>query len=88
MILNTEQISSDARKALMKLDESFIGTQNYMGLEYFWSHEYRHYLRDSTSASRRKVHTKLLEAGLQVDTESDQHLKIVKKYHHIPKGKF
>lgn len=73
-------ISHNAYLKLAELDRSFIGTPDYMGICYFWAYEYRHYLRDCTIPSRRKVHKKFLEHGLAVDGESPKHLEIVKLY--------
>jgi hypothetical protein len=41
---------------LNKLDKSFIGTNDYMGLAYFWDHEVKWWLRDATSYQRVKIH--------------------------------
>lgn len=37
-----------------------------MGVAYFWDWEYRHTLRPTTYAQRRRVHKALMEAGLKV----------------------
>ena len=41
---------------LDKLDKSFVGTNDYMGLAYFWDHEIKWWLRDATAYQRVKVH--------------------------------
>ena len=41
---------------LDKLDKSFVGTNDYMGLAYFWDHEIKWWLRDATAYQRIKVH--------------------------------
>ena len=38
----------DQFEAIQKLDKSYVGTSNYMGLAYFWDHEVKHCLRDAT----------------------------------------
>lgn len=65
--------------ALMELDDGFVGSYHYMGIAYFWSYEYRHYLRDTTYAKRVMVHTALLDAGLAVDGTSDKHEEIIER---------
>lgn len=75
---NSSYLTVDAFNAMLKLDKTFVGTGNYLGLAYFWAHEYRHYLRDCTMAKRRKVHKKWLQAGLDLEGISDNHLSIIK----------
>lgn len=41
---------------LDKLDKSFVGTNDYMGLAYFWDHEVKWWLREATAYQRVKVH--------------------------------
>ena len=41
---------------LNKLDKSFVGTNDYMGLAYFWDHEVKWWLREATAYQRVKVH--------------------------------
>lgn len=78
--INLNTLSWEAYRAISELDKSWVGTKNYIGLDYFWAYEYRHYLRNCTVASRKKVHQKMLEAGLKLDEESDEHLKIILKF--------
>ena len=54
--INIEALTFDATMELLNLDKSFVGTPNYMGLAYFWGHEYKHTLRDISIAKRRKIH--------------------------------
>jgi len=74
---DSREITFEAFEGIFKLDKTFVGTGNYLGLAYFWAHEYRHYLRDCTMAKRRKVHKKWLQAGLDLTGISDQHLSII-----------
>ena len=46
----------DQYKQIHKLDKSYVGTNNYMGLAYFWDHEVKHWLRDATPFQRVKIH--------------------------------
>lgn len=73
----TVNITFDALTHLLKLDESFINTENYMGITYFWAYEYRHLLRDN-KAKWIKVHEALRNAGLDVTGESEKHEDIIK----------
>ena len=75
--LNTDVLTLNANTALLNLDRTFIGTDDYMGMAYFWDYEYRHDLRDASYARRRKVHTLLLAAGLDVGGESAAHRAII-----------
>lgn len=73
-----EYVTFKAHQEIRELDQKYIGTENYLGLAYFWAYEYRHYLRDCTFAKRRKIHKRLIKEGLPVDGESDQHLEIIR----------
>lgn len=70
-------VTAEAFDKLIKLDTKQIGTSDYMGIAYFWNYEYRHYLRDASFATRKKIHSKMLRAGLAVDGESDAHQQII-----------
>jgi hypothetical protein len=41
---------------LNKLDKSFIGTSEYMGFAWFWDHEIKHYMRDSSTKQKKYIH--------------------------------
>lgn len=75
--LNTNALSSTATKLLLTLDAGFVGTDDYMGLAYFWAYEYRYPMRDVSYARRRRTHRALLAAGLAVDGESSAHAAII-----------
>ena len=77
--INLNTISWDATDALIKLDETFVGTPNYLGMTYFWAYEYRHYMRDASIAQRVKVHKKWLQAGLDFLKTSQAHWDIIGK---------
>lgn len=62
--INLNSISWGASGEIYKLDKSFIGTEDYIGIAYFWTHEYKHYLRDATISQRRRIHNKALTLGL------------------------
>ena len=71
--------SSFAFVGLMLLDKPLVGTYDYMGRAYFWSMKYKHELRDATPSKRRRVHRMMLDAGLPVSGDSEQHDKIMEK---------
>jgi hypothetical protein len=81
--INLETLSWNATVALRELDEKFVGTPDYMGVAWFWHHEYRHYLRPNdeigagTPAKLRRVHKALLKAGLTLNGESDSHDRVI-----------
>jgi len=76
--INLNTTTPYATNELYKLDKSFINTTHYMGLAYFWSIDYRHSgLRECSVAKRKKVHKKLLQAGLNVNETSDKHFQII-----------
>lgn len=63
---------------ISKMDSGYVGTENYMGLAYFWSHEYRHTLRDCNAASRVAVHAAWLANDLPLDGVSSRHAEIMR----------
>lgn len=71
-------LTTEATSKLLALDATLVGTPHYMGAAYFWSHEYRHYLRDATTAQRCAVHDHWLAEGLPLLGESDRHLAIIR----------
>ena len=78
--INLNATTIEAMSAVMDLDRSFVGTPNYMGVAYFWSYSYRHYLRDASIAMRRRIHNKMLDCGLEVNGESEMHSQIIFRY--------
>ena len=73
-------VTYNQSRALLKLDQTFVGTADYMGLTYFWAYGYRHYLRDATPLQRQKVHHSFLKANLELDGESENHWKIIQRF--------
>lgn len=61
------------------LDETFVGTSDYMGIAYFWDMTYKYHLRDAPPDKKKAVHDALLKAGLPLDGVSPQHEAIIKK---------
>ena len=77
-MLNLETITYDAYAALNALDKTLVGTDDYIGVAYFWAWDYRYYLRDVSYAKRRQIHRTLLKTGLSVDSVSEAHESIIK----------
>ena len=78
--LLTLNLTNESYDRLLALDHSLVGTDDYMGLAYFWHHEYRHTLRDCTHVSRARVHDELRAAGLPLDGCSANHGKIIRRF--------
>ena len=76
-MINLNNITSQAFADIHELDTKYVGTNNYLGVAYFWNYEYRHYLRDTTNHRRKRVHDLFLKEGLDVAGSSDRHLKII-----------
>lgn len=74
-----EAITYKGNDGIRTLDESFVGTRDYMGIAYFWNLEYKFKLRDTTTAIRRAVHTAFLKEGLELNGESPAHAAIIDK---------
>ena len=54
-----------------------VGTKNYNGQDWFWPHDYRHYLRDANARQRKLVHNGWLKIGVPVKKTG---LKISDRY--------
>jgi hypothetical protein len=61
----------------MTMAGEILGTPNYMGITYFWPHEYRHYLRDASPYQRKRVHKKWIDEGLCFSAISQKHFNII-----------
>ena len=61
--INMNTASPTARQALYALDKTYVGTEDYLGLAYYWDHEVKHWMRDASTAKRKKIHELLLKAG-------------------------
>lgn len=77
--MNINHLSIEGLTKLINLDKSFRNTSDYLGFAYFWSHEYRHYLRDVNEHTRRKVHKAFIKNNLKISGESAEHLNIIRK---------
>ena len=58
-----------------------------MGVAFFWSIEYKWWLRDASPKVRRKVHQAFRKAKLKVDDDSDEHREILVKFFPDAKNK-
>ena len=50
----------------MKRKNESVGSAKYNGRDWFWPHDYRHYLRDASPAQRKKIHDAWLKIGVPV----------------------
>ncbi len=75
-----ETISFDAYKAIKKIDESFIGSDNYMGVAWFHNYEYRHDMRGLSIAKRKKIHDAMVKAGLDLSGIGQKHNTIMAQF--------
>ena len=75
--VNLNALTFEAIGSILDLDKTFVGTENYIGVAYFWGHEYRYPMRDASIATRRSVHSKMLKAGLEVNACSPAHDEII-----------
>lgn len=57
-------MTQDAFSKLSDIDRGLVGTEDYMGLAYFWAGSIKHSLRDFTPNQRKKCHDALFNAGL------------------------
>jgi len=80
MNINLNTISNAAFTKMYELDKQFVGTENYMGLAYYWNYEYRHYLRDAKPYIRMKVHNSFLLENLPIADATEKHFQIIKKH--------
>lgn len=78
-MINLNTLTTKAFSDIYELDRKYIGTNNYLGLAYFWNYEYRHYLRDTSNSRRKKVHDLFLRECLDVAGSSDRHLEIIRQ---------
>lgn len=76
----TPRAETKLHNAAYSLDADFIGTPDYMGIAYFWHHDYRHYLRDCKNQIRQKVHKDFLKNHLILAGESEKHLEIIRRH--------
>ena len=77
--INLDVLPWAATDALIRHDLEQVGTLGYLGVAYFWAHDYKHYLRPMSVAGKRWVHTKLLEEGLSPEGVSQKHQFIIEQ---------
>lgn len=70
-------VTADGSLALQRLDRQLVGTVGYLGLAYFWSHQYKHSLRAVTPRQRKRIHDAWLVAGLDLAGVSDKHQDVL-----------
>lgn len=69
-----------AHEKILLLDMTFVGTYDYMGVAYFWSHEYKHTMRELSEADRRRVHHMWLDYNLDVSGTSELHEELLNDF--------
>lgn len=80
MKLNLDTITVDAYMSIYNLDKTFIGTPHYMGVAFFWAHDYRHTgIRELSYFKCRKIHRLILKAGCAPDDVNPVIEDIIKK---------
>jgi len=62
-VITMNTASWKATQDLYALDRTYVGTEHYLGLAYYWDHEVKHWMRDASTAKRKKIHELLLKAG-------------------------
>ena len=72
-------LTYNAFAAIIELDLQFIGTDQYMGMAYFWHHDYKFTLRQATPRQRRIAHHKILRAGFKPNDKNKTITKIIAK---------
>jgi hypothetical protein len=78
--LNLNALTFEAISAILEADAKLVGTKHYMGVAYFWgSNGCKHYLRDASTAQRRKIHKHWLDANLDLVGETLEHYAIIQK---------
>jgi hypothetical protein len=79
--LDSLLLSHAAYKAVMSLDKKYEGTDDYMGLSWFWNHEYADKLRPENCSVKKRVavHDAFVAAGLDLNGQSKAHDQIIKK---------
>jgi len=77
--LNLNTATPQALAEIMEMDNKFIGTMNYLGLAYFWGHEYKHSLRDATISQRKRIHRKGLERNVSFLVPNQEAWDIIKE---------
>lgn len=79
--MNTHKINvhctSESFTSLLLHDEKLVGTPLYLGITYFWHHDFRHTMRDKSPYQRVRLHAKLLAAGLDPAGNSAAHAEIL-----------
>lgn len=65
--INLNTLGHDAMASLHYHDNGNVGSKKYIGLAYFWDNDtnYKYDLRDLSIVKRRKLHDKLLNAGIK-----------------------
>ena len=75
-----ERIYYASKNQEVLMSELTVGTDDYDGVAYFWSGEYRHSgLREASKSKLKRVHKEFLKAGLELYGVSAKHEQIINK---------
>ena len=79
-VINMNTVSFKVFCAINDLDNTLVGTKDYIGLAYFWgSNGTKHYLREATISQRKKIHNLWIKEKLNLTEDSPKHYEIIKK---------
>ena len=64
---------------ISEIDRDFVGSDNYIGVAYFWSqkHPQKARLCKASIAARRRVHNALMREGLDLEGDTGIHRSII-----------
>lgn len=72
-------VSFTALCKISEIDRDFVGSDNYMGVAYFWSqrHPQKARLCKASIAARRRVHNALVREGLDLEGDTGIHRSVI-----------
>jgi hypothetical protein len=82
-LLNLNTTSIKTIRRLLKVDAIAVeerSPDDYLGLAYFWSLEYKHCCRSLSEHHCKRLFREFIEAGLEPNGDSPEHTAIVDKY--------
>jgi hypothetical protein len=77
--INVETLPGKSFMKIIELDNTLVGSPDYMGFAFFWNYEYRHYMRSQRPHVLRKIHNIFLDNKLDLTGESEKHFEIIKR---------
>jgi hypothetical protein len=73
----TLSLTQDTFKVLREIDQRNVGTEDYMGIFWFWDDEYHRALKDVPCRVRAAAHDALVTAGLTPNGFSPEHTALI-----------